>query len=261
MMAIFAYVIIPDASTNANRQIPHIALSAPGTTHKILLKTKNYKVEDKSWFGILIAGRKDNYDYVPYDAIQIDSHQVVTSLQGVTQYHELPDIVSSLTETPPNLSYSEMITSMKNDHLKRKNYLMGTDKYGRDVWSRLILGLRASLIVGFLAVMVSLTIGIFIGSVGGYYGGWIDKTVMLIINTSWSIPTLLMAFAIIIALGKGFLVIILAVGLTMWVDVARIVRGQVMQTKNELYVTASKLHPWVICFKNHMLMLPGDLST
>jgi len=63
---------------------------------------------------------------------------------------------------------------------------------------------------------------------------------MLVINTSWSIPTILLAFAIIIALGKGFTVIILAVGLTMWVDVARIVRGQVMALKEELYIKAGR---------------------
>lgn len=90
-------------------------------------------------------------------------------------------------------------------------------------------------------VLVSLAIGITIGSISGYYGGRTDQILMLLINTSWSIPTLLMAFAIIIALGKGFLVIVLAVGLTMWVDVARIVRGEVLQIRNELYVSASRV--------------------
>jgi len=86
--------------------------------------------------------------------------------------------------------------------------------------------------------MVSIIIGLTLGSIAGYFGGTVDKVIMLFINTSWSIPTILMAFAIIIALGKGLLVIVLAIGLTMWVDVARIVRGQVKQLREELFVKA-----------------------
>ena len=241
LLAIFAYVVIPDASVNANRQIARIALSSPGTSQDFLLKKKNFDVPPTSFFSSMIRGRRDRFDYIPYTHISFDESQITTSLQGAEQYHDPFDIIYNINNnTDENkLGRKAIITKIKNSHLISKYYLMGTDKYGRDVWSRLILGLRASLLVGFLAVVVSLFIGITIGSLGGYYGGWIDKVTMLIINTSWSIPTLLMAFAIIIALGKGFLVIILAVGLTMWVDVARIVRGQVMQTKNELYVKAA----------------------
>lgn len=240
LMAIFAYVIIPDGSLNANRQIPRIALLSPGSTQAFLLKPKGYNVASSSIVNHFISGRRDRVDYIPYDSIVYTDQHVITGYAGGLQYHDYDDIISdqTITETMPLTDRTAHITTHA---LTSKYFLMGTDKYGRDVWSRLILGLRASLIVGFLAVLVSLTIGIAIGSLGGYYGGWVDKLVMLIINTSWSIPTLLMAFAIIIALGKGFTVIILAVGLTMWVDVARIVRGQVMQTKNELYVTAAKV--------------------
>ena len=120
-------------------------------------------------------------------------------------------------------------------------YVLGSDKYGRDILSRLILGLRISLMIGLLAVIVSIAIGILMGSLGGYYGGLTDHVIMIIINTSWSIPTLLLAFAIIIALGKGFMVIVLAVGLTMWVDVARLVRGQIKEEKEKSYVAGAKV--------------------
>lgn len=226
LLALFAYVIIPDRSINANRQTPRVALSFPGYTQSFLLSKKSYSIEPSSWVQSMIKGKRDEYDYIPYDSLVLKDKQVAAYFEGTVQLVDYDRSVQL---------HLDDLTSVQ------KTFWMGTDKYGRDVLSRLILGLRASLIVGFLAVLVSLFIGITIGSIGGYYGGWIDKIVMLIINASWSIPTLLMAFAIIIALGKGFLVIILAVGLTMWVDVARIVRGQVMQVKSELFIKASNV--------------------
>ena len=117
---------------------------------------------------------------------------------------------------------------------------MGTDKYGRSVLSRLLLGVRISLLVGLIAVFISLTIGIFLGAIAGYFGGRIDDIILLLINTVWSIPTLLLVFAIVLALGRGIGIIFLAVGLTMWVDVARVIRGQVMALKEIQFVEAAK---------------------
>ena len=118
---------------------------------------------------------------------------------------------------------------------------MGTDLFGRDVLSRLLLGTRISLSIGLISVFISLIIGIIIGSLGGFYGGNIDKAVMWVINVTWSIPTLLLVIAISVALGKGFWQVFIAVGLTMWVEVARIVRGQVMSIKNRQYVIATQV--------------------
>ena len=106
--------------------------------------------------------------------------------------------------------------------------------------SRLILGVRVSLMVGFIAVFISLTIGILLGAIAGYFGGRTDDLIMLLINTVWSIPTLLLVFAIVLALGRGIGIIFLAVGLTMWVDVARIVRGQVLGLKEIQFVEAAQ---------------------
>ena len=120
---------------------------------------------------------------------------------------------------------------IRKDLMIEKTYLLGTDLYGRDMLSRLLLGVRISLLVGLIAVGISLTIGLLLGSLAGYFGGRIDDFIMLLINTVWSIPTLLLVFAIVLALGRGIGIIFLAVGLTMWVDVARIVRGQIMSLK------------------------------
>jgi len=125
-------------------------------------------------------------------------------------------------------------------NVKQKTFLLGTDKYGRDLLSRILVGARISFFIGFVAVFISLVIGIFMGSIAGYFGGKIDAVIMWIINVTWSIPTLLLVIAITLALGKGFWQVFIAVGLTMWVEVARVVRGQIMSVKEVQYVTAAR---------------------
>jgi len=117
---------------------------------------------------------------------------------------------------------------------------LGTDKYGRDLLSRMLIGIRISLSIGFVAVFISLIIGITLGAIAGYYGGKIDAFIMWLINVTWSIPTLLLVIAITLTLGKGFWQVFIAVGLTMWVEVARVVRGQVMGVKQMQFVTAAR---------------------
>ena len=100
---------------------------------------------------------------------------------------------------------------------------------------------RISLAVGFIAVFISLVIGISLGLIAGYYGSWVDNFIMWLINVVWSIPTLLMVIAISLALGKGFWQVFVAVGLTMWVEIARVVRGQVLSLKQMEYIQAAKV--------------------
>ena len=118
--------------------------------------------------------------------------------------------------------------------------MLGTDKYGRDLLSRVIIGSRISFSIGFVAVFISLLIGLSLGSIAGYFGGKIDAFIMWVINITWSIPTLLLVIAITLALGKGFWQVFIAVGLTMWVEVARVVRGQIISAKELQYVTAAR---------------------
>ena len=118
--------------------------------------------------------------------------------------------------------------------------MLGTDKYGRDLLSRVLVGARISFFIGFVAVFISLVIGVLMGSLAGYFGGKLDTVIMWLINVTWSIPTLLLVIAITLALGKGFWQVFIAVGLTMWVEVARVVRGQIISVKEMQYVTAAK---------------------
>lgn len=121
-----------------------------------------------------------------------------------------------------------------------RTFWLGTDKYGRDMLSRMLVGTRISFSIGFIAVFISLIIGITLGALAGYFGGRIDALIMWFINVTWSIPTLLLVIAMTLALGKGYWQVFIAVGLTMWVEVARVVRGQVLSVKETQYVTAAK---------------------
>jgi peptide/nickel transport system permease protein len=134
----------------------------------------------------------------------------------------------------------ELLDNIRKNHLRTKRFLVGTDRYGRDVLSQLILGTRVSLSVGLISVLISLVLGIVMGALAGYYGGKTDAFIMWIINVIWAVPTLLLVIAITFALGKGFWQVFIAVGLTMWVEVARVVRGQFISLKEKEFVEASK---------------------
>jgi len=94
--------------------------------------------------------------------------------------------------------------------------------------------------VGLVTVILSLIIGVFLGAIAGYFGGRTDNIIMWLVNVVWSIPTLLLVFAITLLLGKGFWQVFIAIGLTTWVNVARLIRGQVLAIKQLEYIEAGK---------------------
>ncbi len=122
----------------------------------------------------------------------------------------------------------------------RRFFLLGSDRLGRDVLSRLMAGTQISLMVGFIAVLLSLLVGITIGLVAGYYKGSVDAMLTWFINVVWSIPSLLIVMAFILAFGTGFWKVFIAIGLTMWVEVARVVRGQVLSIREKEYIEAAR---------------------
>lgn len=122
-----------------------------------------------------------------------------------------------------------------------QTFVLGTDKFGRDLLSRLLGGARISLAVGFLAVCISLFFGLSLGLIAGYFGGWPDKIISWIINVVWSIPTLLLVIGLTVAFGKGLFQVFIAVGLTMWIELARVTRGQVISLKEKEFVISAKL--------------------
>ncbi len=229
LIAIFAYVLSPDNSENANQMHLTIHSKKPGFTVQML--TIPSQIESKqSTFSKLFFGVRNTDTEIPITDYKIENQQLVYTeyasdgLQGVVKSIDISKF--------PNKDYQAFI--------KEKTFLFGTDKYGRDYLSRILIGSRISFFIGFIAVFISLVIGVFIGSIAGYFGGKVDAFMMWLINITWSIPTLLLVIAITLALGKGFWQVFIAVGLTMWVEVARVVRGQIISVKQMQYVTAAR---------------------
>ncbi|MFD0682445.1 MULTISPECIES: ABC transporter permease [unclassified Paenibacillus] len=120
------------------------------------------------------------------------------------------------------------------------DYPLGTDNLGRDVLSRIIYGSQISLLVGICAVAVAGTIGVILGLVSGYYGGWIDKVIMRTVDTFLAIPNILFILVILAVLGPGLSTLIFVIGITNWVKYARIIRSEVLSVKERDYVRAAR---------------------
>jgi len=150
-----------------------------------------------------------------------------------------------------------------NAQVYERTFWLGSDPFGRDMLSRLIIGTRVSLTIGFLAMALSLIIGVVVGLVAGYFGGWIDTVLTWFITVFWSVPTLLIALGMSFFMGKGFYQVLLATGLSTWVEVARVVRGQAMQYKNKEFILSARItgfSSWHIMFKHILPNLSGSLT-
>jgi peptide/nickel transport system permease protein len=224
LVAILAYIIAPDNSVNANQMALSIHSKPPGFKAKGFYKTAVVK-ENSTWF---LTGKSASAEFVPIETYKLKNDSLFYNTYGISQTKF--DQVIPLNK----------IASKNNSIIHKQTYWLGTDKYGRDLLSRLLIGSRISLSIGFVAVFISLLIGISLGAIAGYFGGKVDQAIMWLINVTWSIPTLLLVIAITLVLGKGFWQVFIAVGLTMWVEVARVVRGQFISLKNEQYIVAAK---------------------
>lgn len=229
-VAAFAYLLAPDHSPFANRMTVEIGGKSPGYTQRfLLLRYAHY--EQTGFFRRLWSGAPDSCAYLPITAWRVTGDSI-----HVDKY-----IDDGLTEPQTYaLNRIDPYHLPPDRYLYTGRFLLGTDRFGRDVLSRLIIGTRVSLSVGLVAVALSLSIGIALGALGGYYRGRLDEVIVWFMNIVWSIPTLLLVFAITFALGKGFWQVFVAVGLTLWVNVARTLRGQVLAIRNIEYVEATR---------------------
>lgn len=226
LLAVFAYIIAPDHSPNANFQIPEIQGKPPGYKQTFLKIPTDVK-KSESWLKQAVSGKPAPFQLVPVTAWQKQS-------SGYRVVHYIDEDTTDIL-----FFNTSQLPSQKSFTVIKKTFLLGTDTFGRDILSRLLIGLRISLAVGFIAAFVSLIIGAALGSAAGYYGGRTDRVIQWLINVMWSIPTILLVFALTIAMGKGLFQIFLAVGLTLWVPVARLVRGQMLVVREEEYVQAA----------------------
>lgn len=230
-IAVFGYLLAPDGSPNANRMIIEIGGQKPGSRQAFLAWPVSEKPARRSFFHRMLYGQADTVDYIP-----INTYQVFNDSIGFEQRID-EDTRVRLTKALP-IDHESGKTYVPT--VITRTFYLGTDKYGRDILSRLMIGVRVSLSVGLVTVLLSLVLGIGLGALAGYYRGRTDLVVMWFINVIWSIPTVLLVFAITFLLGKGYWQVMVAIGLTMWVNVARIVRGQVLTVRELDYITAAR---------------------
>lgn len=266
LLALGGYLVIPDSTPFANHQQLELATHRPGTRMDILYITKNLEYSPPSFLQKMIRGKPSPYNSIPIqnywfenDTLYYETYPGQPGYPGLEGYISLPDLLYAIgrhgeivrigtdslefTDIHGNIhrqSISKMQTRIESVHIRERIFRLGTDRFGRDMLSQLVIGARVSLSVGFIAVFISLVIGISLGSLAGFFRGRLDQFIVWLINVVWSIPTLLLAIAITFALGKGFWQVFVAVGLTMWVEVARLVRGQVISVREKEFVESAR---------------------
>lgn len=268
VIAVAGSLIRPDFTPHANEQKLQLAKKKPGFEVTILKVRKNAGIERPPfWERMLFGGRIDEFKSIPiYDYEFSGTEIIIEEYTGNNENFtgkkipiKLVDVLYAIDDSnkyqedyngnitfylmgggKETMSISNLQKRIVDNNIVTRKYWLGTDQFGRDLHSRLMAGTLVSLSVGFISVFISLVIGIFFGAIGGYFRGWIDDVIMWVINVVWSIPTLLLVIAITFALGKGFWQIFVAVGLTMWVEVARVVRGQVISVREQEFVEAGK---------------------
>lgn len=232
-ISLFCYFIIPDKTINANSINLTIKSQKPGYKKMFFENVSvNYSIKN------LFFGSQKIGESYPLDDYEIINDSIIKIINYDESKKALLDekiiVINKNSNIHNNVHEIEKFIS-------EKKFIFGTDIYGRDLFSRIILGARVSLSIGLMAVFISNFIGIILGLISGYYGGYIDKGIVWLINVFWSIPTLLLVIALSLALGKGFWQVYIAIGLSIWVDVARLVRGKVISEKNKDYIFASKV--------------------
>ncbi len=138
-------------------------------------------------------------------------------------------------------SYNPVTINLSNSLLGPSSlHLLGTDQLGRDVWTRLLYGLRLDLQVACLAVLFPFCLGVILGSLAGYFGGWVDVIIMRLVDIVVAFPFYVLVIALVFVLGPGVRSIVIAITAVGWVSYARIIRGEILVAKRQDYVLAAQ---------------------
>lgn len=278
IISILGYLITPDKTPYANDQKPELHIKEPGFKVQLLLVNRNEEKQQTSWFKRMLHGNNDPYATYPLYSysfkgpdILIEEYTGNHPNNGEITNFNLADVIYNLDPKKPliydslrrEISFYELHHSnkttqpvaelqniVKEKNIVTKTFPLGTDLLGRDLLSRLLIGTRISLTVGLISVLISIFIGVLLGSLAGYFRGKTDVVITWFINVVWSIPTILLVIAITLVLGKGITQVFIAVGLTMWVDVARVVRGQILSIREKEFVEAGR----ALGFKNSRII-------
>jgi len=150
-------------------------------------------------------------------------------------------IIVNYRQKPAKVLYeNESEVPLFRKKVWNKSFWFGTDAVGRDLFVRIIYGARVTIIIGFIASLMNLTVGVLYGGISGYLGGVADNIMMRIVDILRSIPRLLYVILLMVVFGSGLLTVVIVIGLVDWLGMARIVRGQVLSIKNREYVLAAK---------------------
>jgi len=208
IVAVFADFIAP---FNPNAQILEYATKKMGFEGNVLVKNVGSDAENP---------------YIP--------------IQGVVREQDGNVIYKDFSGNEVSIPRADLVPGDQSEWNEQVTFVLGTDRFGRDILSRLIYGARVSLSVGLISESIAVVLGILLGAIAGYFRGAADKFVMWIVNVVWAFPSILFVIAISVVLGKGFWQAFVAIGLTAWVDVARIVRGQFFSLRETEYVEATR---------------------
>lgn len=227
LAAAAGYLVAPDNSSNANRQIPELARLSPGSSARVVKAP--IELSKQNLFQIWYEGDRSVYRYAllpPGESPRIENGKI--TFRNKNGYSQQISVDSSAMRGSPE------------NFVETLHFPLGTDNMGRDLFSRLIVGCRVSLKIGLLAVLVTILLGTSVGAAAGYFGGWTDRALQWFMTVVWSVPTLLLAVALAFALGKGEKQLFLAIGLGLWVELARVARGQTIEIKTREFAQAAR---------------------
>jgi len=288
-IALLGYLVMPDQTPDANDGAVQIQKQAPGFQATFLKIRKNREIKKVSLIKRAIFGQESQFMIVPIMDYQFEQLYVRVRVFGKANYYKEFNILDAvkpvnsgsveikvghtgetilqytdaITSEKQEISLNDLIAEFEKNNIEKRTYWLGTDRMGRDMLSRLLFGTRISLSIGFLAVLISMFLGMSLGSIAGFFGGKIDMIAMWFMSVIWSIPGIILVIAISMALqSRGVWVAFVAVGLTMWVEVARVMRGQIMGIKEKLYVEAARafgIKNFRIVFRHILPNISGPL--